>query len=91
MVNNMLYAKYVYEDYGYESDQQNCREYLTLGEVYEVGVVEMGQSHTDIELIGYPCMFNSVNFVFFKKSEDTGDLIEHDIFNDPECNPYLRR
>lgn len=86
----MLYAKYVYEDYGDKIDQQNCREHLTLGEMYEVDVVNMGGSYTDIELIGYPCTFNSVNFIFFKKTED-GDYIEHDIFNDPEYNPWVRR
>lgn len=86
----MLYAKYVYENYGYECDQESCREHLTLGEMYEVGLVNMGGSCTDIELTGYPCTFNSVNFIFFKKN-DEGDYIEHDIFSDPEYNPWLRR
>ena len=85
----MLYAKYVYENYGYKSDQENCKEYLELNEMYEVQSVDIGTSNTDIELVGYPCIFNSVNFIFFKKNED-GDYVEHDIFSDTTYNPYIR-
>ena len=85
----MLYAKYVYENYGYECDQENCKEYLELNEIYEVQSVDIGRSSTNIELVGYPCIFNSVNFIFFKKNED-GDYVEHDIFSDAAYNPYMR-
>lgn len=49
---------------------------------YKVSSVSMGQSSTSIYLELFPGKsFNSVLFQFFK---------EHDIYTDPEYNPYLK-
>lgn len=88
MVNNMLYAMYVNESNGNTYDEQTCRAYLDYGWTYEVEEVNMGTSYTEIKLVDFDVYFNSVNFIFFKMNEDD-ELIEHNIFNDPEYNPYL--
>lgn len=82
----MLYARYIDSNAGYEYDQKNA-EKLTLGEYYPVAAISMGQSSTSITLQGQSGSFNSVNFSFFKKVGDK--FVQHDIYSDPEYNPYL--
>ena len=48
----------------------------------------MGGSSTDIELEGFTCTFNSVNFDFFRKEDD--EIVPHDIYRDEVYNPFLR-
>ena len=80
-----LYARYVEPDAGYKFDIENCKKYLTLYERYLVDYVDMGQSFTTIGLAKFPNVaFNSVNFDFFDEFNNP-----HDIYKDPEYNPYL--
>ena len=58
---------------------------LELGKEYRVVDISMGQSNTSIFLEGYSGGFNSVNFDFFKDGKP------HNIYKDPEYNPYIRR
>lgn len=81
----MLQAKYTKPNAGYDGDQKMCRENLTLGELYEVTYVSMGQSHTNIYLKGIEGCFNTVNFDFYEDGKPIN------IFRDPRYNPYLRR
>lgn len=83
----MLYAKFVEPNAGYAHDQKKVEE-LELNHFYPVAAVSMGQSSTSITLQGQSGGFNSVNFEFYKKSDDK--YVEHDIFSDPEYNPYIR-
>ena len=63
---------------------------LSVGELYVVEEVAMGQSSTDITLQGvdkkYACL-NSVPFDFAVMKK--GQLKAHDIYEDKEFNPYL--
>lgn len=80
-----LYARYVEPDAGYKFDRENCQRYLTLYERYLVDYVDMGQSFTTIGLAEFPKVaFNSVNFDFFDEFNNP-----HDIYKDPNYNPYL--
>ena len=80
----MLYAKFVNADCGYDSDKRKVRDAgLELGRKYEVKHIEMGGWHTDVWLEGYRGSFNSVHFDFYV------DDMPHDIYNDPDYNPYL--
>lgn len=81
-----LYARYKFPNNGHESDKKSCKQYLIEGKRYEVITVTMGQSSTYITLLHMPCVFNSVNFEF--ENED-GSL--HDIYKDPNYNPYIKR
>lgn len=56
---------------------------LELGKEYIVESVSMDRYFTIIRLEGFATCFNSVNFDFFK------DGTPHDIFGDPNYNPYL--
>lgn len=56
---------------------------LVVGSFYNVEEVSMGQSSPSIKLYGMNYGFNSVMFEFYKDGK------EHDIFDDPEYNPYL--
>ena len=44
----------------------------------------MGQSYTDIVLKGIKGAFNSIHFLFVDE-----DGKPHDIFSDPNYNPYI--
>ena len=79
----MLKAKFVLPQAGYFRDQDVASTFLIEGWTYEVDRVVMSQSHTSIWLKGYPVPFNSVQFEFYKDGE------KHDIYNDPEYNPYI--
>lgn len=81
----MLQAKYTKPNAGYDWDKKMCQENLTLGELYEVRNVCMGQSHTHIYLEGIDGCFNSINFEFYEDGEPIN------IFKDPYYNPYLGR
>jgi hypothetical protein len=66
-------------------DPRSDEEYkeLVVGSFYNVEEVSMGQSNTSIGLYGLRYGFNSVMFEFYKDGK------EHDIFRDPDYNPYL--
>lgn len=81
-----LYAKVVTFDAGFEYDKEQIRANHTLGDVFEVTLIDMGGCHTDVyEGDKY---YNSVFFDFFLDAECTKP---HDIYEDPDFNPYLRR
>lgn len=82
-----LFAQFVEPSGGYAADKEQVKS-LELEAFYEVSSVEMGQSSTAIKLVGSRDRYNSVHFKFFK-SED-GEYKEHDIFKDPDYNPYIR-
>ena len=79
----MLKARFANPYAGYFSDQELANMFLIEGWDYEVERIEMSQSHTNVWLTGYPVPFNSVQFEFYK------DGVRHDIYGDPEYNPYL--
>lgn len=76
----MLKAIYNYPDNGFHPIKE-----LEVGKEYTVSDVSMGQSYTSIFLKEIPGCFNSVNFDFFKDGKP------HNIYKDPEYNPYIRR
>lgn len=79
----MLYAKFMYPDYGWDSDVEYAKKVgLKVGERYEVEYVSMGQSNTSIYLKDFEGSFNSVQFEF----EEDG--IPIDIYRSPKYNPY---
>lgn len=75
-----LTAVYNHPDAGYRPISE-----LEVGKEYCVVGVSMGVSYTTIWLEGFSGGFNSVNFDFFKDGKP------HDIYKDPNYNPYLRR
>ena len=81
----MLYAKFMYPNYGHDYDEEYAKKMgLKVGERYEVENVDMGQSYTSIYLKDIRGNFNSVQFEF---EEDEKPI---DIYDDPRYNPYLR-
>ena len=79
----MLYAKFIYPDYGHDCDVEHAIKVgLKVGEKYEVENLSMGGSHTSIYLKDINGAFNSVQFEF----EEDGKPIN--IFNSPKYNPY---
>ena len=79
----MLYAKFVYPDYGYDCDIEYAKKVgLKVGERYEVEDLSMGGSHTSIFLKNIDGSFNSVQFEF---EEDDMPI---DIYRSPKYNPY---
>lgn len=79
-----LYARYIYSDHGYESQQKQAELYLELGAYYKLEGVSMGQSSTSIKLDGIAMPFNSVQFEFYDRFME-----KHDIYSDNELNPYI--
>ena len=75
-----LTAIYNHPDAGYRPIEE-----LEVGKEYCVVDVCMGQSNTSIFLEGLSGGFNSVNFDFFK------DGNPHNIYKDPNYNPYIRK
>ena len=75
-----LTAVYNYPQNGYRPAAQ-----LEVGKEYPVERVNMGQSTTDIYLVGYTGIFNSVQFDFFEDGKPI------DIYRSPKYNPYLQR
>lgn len=75
-----LIAVYNYPDNGYHPIEE-----LVVGKGYTVSDVSMGGFHTSIYLKEVKGSFNSVNFDFFKDGKP------HDIYKDPDYNPYIGR
>lgn len=84
----MLFAKFTHPNSGYAHDSKKV-EGLELNNFYPVAGAIVGQSHTYVTLQGEAGTFNSVNFDFYKK--ENGEFVEHDIYSDPEYNPYIKR
>ena len=82
----VLFAKVTSPEAGYKSDSDKLKD-LVFDKFYEVGYIDMGGSYTSVYLEGFKGEFNSVNFTFYKKCD--GLYEEHDIFSDPNYNPYL--
>lgn len=76
----MLTAVYNHPEAGYNPILE-----LEVGKEYGVAMVSMGGCYTNIWLEGFSRAFNSVNFDFFKDGKP------HDIYKDPDYNPYIRR
>ena len=77
-----IIAKFTHPDYGYTWQQEEAKKLLTIGEEYRVKSVNMGQSYTDVWLVGINRAFNSVLFDFY----DNGREVE--LRDYPEFNPY---
>lgn len=64
-------ARYAYPDNGSEADRRKAAEHLTLGEVYTVRRMEVGQSLTLLYFYGVADEgFNSVLFAPFEEASD---------------------
>lgn len=82
-----LYAKFVSPTSGYAHNQKKVEDF-ELNSMLVVDGVSMGQSSTTITLAaGLQGGFNSVHFEFYKQVDD--ELVKHDIYRDPEYNPYI--
>lgn len=82
-----LYARVENPSAGNEFDRAKVEE-LDPSKYYEVESVKMGGYHTTIILKDCDTFFNSVNFEFFLDKD--GEKIPHNIFSDPDYNPYLK-
>lgn len=85
----MIYAKLSDVTAGYPSDQEDIKV-LRDDRYYLVTEIDMGCSSTRFKILGFSTRFNSVNFDFYKLSADEESMVEHDIYNDPDYNPWLR-
>ena len=47
---------------GYDSDQEQAKAYLTLGQIYTIRSFEIGSWMSHVSLEGLPGMFNTVLF-----------------------------
>ncbi|AWD90575.1 hypothetical protein KNT87_gp285 [Erwinia phage Cronus] len=83
-----LYAKFVSPTSGYAHDQKKVEDF-ELNSMLVVDSISMGQSSTTITLAGLQGGFNSVHFEFYKQVDD--ELVKHNIYRDPEYNPYIRK
>ena len=86
-----LYAQYRGPE-GSEYDEKQFKELeekglLKLGELYVVDGVDMSSGCTSINLQGIRLGLNSIAFDFYQMEE--GKLVEHDIYDDAELNPYI--
>lgn len=86
-----LYAKYVNDNAGREDEREEVKELFIFHQFYPVEKIDMGQSHTNVTLKGFKGVFNSVFFEFLFYDTQTGIWIPHDIFADPDYNPYIKR
>ena len=77
-----LWAEISSHSAGYDIDKARAKALGEIGDRFEVDKVSMGGSSTSITLVGKTEHYNSVNFNFLK------DGIYHDIYNDPDYNPY---
>lgn len=84
-----LYAKYMNNGNGRDCEVEEAQELFVAYQYYPVEKVDMGQSHTSITLKGFSGSFNSVLFDFYFYED--GIWKAHDIFADPDYNPYLER
>lgn len=83
----MLYAQLTNPNAGYPHDQEAIKQ-LDPEQQYQVERVSMGQSSTSVRLVGFSGGFNSVNLTFSKKNSE-GVFVPHDIYRDPQYNPYI--
>lgn len=80
----MLYARFMYPDYGHDCDVRHAvRAGLKVGEKYKVEDLSMGQSSTSIFLKDVEGCFNSVQFDFYEDEQPV------DIYRNPKYNGYL--
>ena len=84
----MLFARVTNKAAGYPLDQKAVSD-LNPNDYFEVSAVRMSQSSTSFNLVDDDNHYNSVNFSFYKEVD--GQFIEHNIYNDPQYNPYLSR
>lgn len=77
-------ATLVRKNCGYEGDKKQVAD-MPIGKKYEVEHISVGQSHTNICLVGHNGFFNSVHFEF---TDDAGNPV--DIFKDARFNPYIQ-
>lgn len=84
---SQLYCRVSNKNNGYDSDKELIKS-LDSGKFHIVERVSMGQSSTSIKIKDCDFYFNSVNLTFYKK--DGESYIEHDIYSDPEYNPYIK-
>lgn len=75
----MITAKVIRES----EDNPWLKHDLEYGKEYEVEAIDVGQSHTNIYIVGKPYPYNSVFFEFY---EDDKLL---DIYHDARFNLYL--
>jgi hypothetical protein len=72
---------------GYDSDKKRVKELgLEVGQQFNVISISMGQSHTTVAIElpdGSKAYMNSIYFDF------SLDGKPHDIYEDPDYNPYL--
>lgn len=86
-MENQLYARYVNFNGGMNGEAEEVADVLVQNQYYKVADVDMGQSMTHIRLKGFEGIFNSVFFEFYFL--ENGEFVEHDIFDDPDYNPYI--
>lgn len=72
----------------FEFDKYMKNGTLYDGAFYKVVDVDMGWCSTDIKLEGVQDRFNSVAFDFYMV--ENGNMIPHDIYEDPAYNPYIK-
>lgn len=85
-----LYARFATFDAGHQCQKEEAKELFIIGQYYKVDKVDMGGSHTDIYLKGFEGYFNSVFFKFYIRDK-SGKFVKHDIYEDPDYNPYIKR
>lgn len=84
-----LYAKLVRPDSGYKSDIERVRT-LDMNHFFIVKHVDMGQSSTRI-MLENDIWYNSIHFDFFIEDlSNNNKMVLHDLYSDPEYNPYIR-
>lgn len=84
----MLYARYTHPNAGYDHEQKRAQEFLNLGTRYQVDKICMDTGNTDVYLtnvLNINC--GAFNSVFFDFEDEDGT--PHDIYTDPQYNPYL--
>ena len=86
----MLFAKVTEPNAGYDHDKKAVAD-LNPDNYYPVRSVSMSQSSTSFTLKDGYGHYNSVNFTFYKSAGKDAGMVEHNIYSDPEYNPYLSR
>ncbi|QFR56089.1 hypothetical protein CPT_Muldoon_137 [Serratia phage Muldoon] len=81
----MIYAKVTNPQNGYPHDQKKAKKLIELfGDNYlDVFVIEIGRSSTGVRLNHTACPYNSVNFSFYVKEDDTYTEIDIFKYNHP--------
>jgi len=85
MSKHNLVAKCINVDVGYDIEKQCAKQYLSVGNTYEVEDIYMGQSTSSVTLTGIENgTFSTMTFDFY---DDAGNIVN--IFNSSKWNPYL--